>query len=97
MKNLSRLLLSLDERLIGITLVYLDNNFALFMDDKKSKNFSEREILSLLGTLNTTAVDLPTNQKKNPKDIISAVKGSKFDNSLELSVESTQLKDIKFS
>jgi hypothetical protein len=94
--NLSRLLLELNESLQGLTLVYLEGDFILYLDDKKSKEYSEKEILDVLTKIKPTAIDM-TSGKNDPKEIIKAVKSSKFNQTLDLSAKSDNIKMVKFS
>jgi len=76
MRNLSRLILKMDEALTDITLVFDVGVFSIYQDDKKSKDYSEKEIKSILSSMKVTALDLPSSIKQDIDKIISQAKSS---------------------
>lgn len=94
MRNLSRLILKLDESLIELTLVYDGGVFSLYQDDKKSKGYNDREIKTLLSKIDATALDFSSSQKRDIDKMISVAKGSSS-NQVDLSANSTEVVKLR--
>jgi hypothetical protein len=96
MRNLSRLILKMDESLTDITLVFDGGVFSIYQDDKKSKNYSEKEIKSILSSMKVTALDLPSSIKQDIDKIISQAKSS-TEKQIDLSAESGEVDKLRLS
>jgi len=96
MRNLSRLILKMDEALTDITLVFDGGVFSIYRDDKKSKDYSEKEIKSILSSMKVTALDLPSSIKQDIDKIISQAKSS-TGKQIDLSAESGEVDKLRLS
>jgi hypothetical protein len=96
MRNLSRLILKMDEALTDITLVFDGGVFSIYQDDKKSKDYSEKEIKSILSSMKVTALDLPSSIKQDIDKIISQAKSS-TGKQIDLSADSGEVDRLRLS
>jgi hypothetical protein len=96
MRNLSRLILKMDEALTDITLVFDGGVFSIYQDDKKSKDYSEKEIKSILSSMKVTALDLPSSIKQDIDKIISQAKSS-TGKQIDLSADSGEVDKLRLS
>jgi DNA-directed RNA polymerase subunit H (RpoH/RPB5) len=96
MRNLSRLILKMDEALTDITLVFDGGVFSIYRDDKKSKDYSEKEIKSILSSMKVTALDLPSSIKQDIDKIISQAKSS-TGKQIDLSADSGEVDKLRLS
>lgn len=96
MRNLSRLILKMDEALTDITLVFDGGVFTIYRDDKKSKDYSEKEIKSILSSMKVTALDLPSSIKQDIDKIISQAKSS-TGKQIDLSADSGEVDKLRLS
>lgn len=96
MRNLSRLILKMDEALTDITLVFDGGVFSIYQDDKKSKDYSEKEIKSILSSMKVTALDLPSSIKQDIDKIISQAKSS-TGKQIDLSADSGVVDKLRLS
>jgi hypothetical protein len=96
-RNLSRLILKLDENLTDITLVYDGGVFTLFNGDKKTPGHNEKEIKTILQRLDAVALDLPTRSKKDVDAMVSFVKNPSTSSQIDLAAPVKELSKFKFS
>lgn len=96
MRNLSRLILKLDESLTDLTLVYDGGVFSLYKEDKKSKAYNDREIKTILSKIDATALDLPSSQKRDIERMITTAKVSSG-NQVDLSANATEVEKLRLA
>jgi hypothetical protein len=97
MRNLSRLILKMDEELTDVTLVFDGGLFTLYKDDKKSKAYNDREIKTVLGKIDATALDLPNSQKRDLERMITYVKSPSTASQIDISADSKELEKLRLS
>jgi len=86
----------MDEALTDITLVFDGGVFSIYQDDKKSKDYSEKEIKSILSSMKVTALDLPSSIKQDIDKIISQAKSS-TGKQIDLSADSGEVDKLRLS
>lgn len=96
MRNLSRLILKLDENLTELTLVYDSGVFSLYSEDKKSKTYNEREIKAILAKIDATALDFQTPYKRDVERMVTTAKTSPT-KQVDISGDEKEVKKLRLS